>query len=281
MHRTDPVPEHDRFRRLLLGLPQNTTDYAFLDALVDLAEQLELELDAMFVQETALMDLAGLPGAREFRALGSGWHPIDVSQLTLQLEQAAAAARRLFEDAVRDARIAARFSLSRGTAAKSIGSAGAGDIVAIVQPASAAERVTQQFSRLIDAAIRSHAAVLLVPCRIARSTGPVAAVAARDDDPAIRMALTVAAGTGAGVVVFGPLDETARENVKTRAASLSVKPHFAPLARQGRDPAAIRAALAPWRERMVVMTRGAVGDALASRLAAERSVPVLLIEPER
>jgi len=271
----------DRFKRLLLGLPQSTGNYAFLDTLVRFAEQLELDLDAMFVQDEALLHLASFPKAREFRGLGAGWHPVDLAQLKLQIEQSAALARGLFDEAVHKARIAARFSLAQGTAAQTIAAcATARDIIVVVQPASPVDRITQQFVQLADIAIKSHAAVLVLPLRIARSAGPVAVVAAGAGDPSIRAGLTMAAAMGETAAVIGPLDEDARTAVRRHAASVNVKIQFEPTGGGPSDLTAVRARLAALRERIIVIARTAFDGATGAALASERSVPVLLVEPE-
>ncbi|HWM48385.1 MAG TPA: hypothetical protein VNR11_15880 [Xanthobacteraceae bacterium] len=271
----------DRFKRLLLGLPQSTGDYAFLDTLVRFAEQLELDLDAMFVQEEALLRLASFPKAREFRGLGAGWQPVDLAQLKLQIEQSAALARGLFDEAVHKARIAARFSLAQGTAAQTIAaSATARDIIVVVQPASPVDRITQQFVQLADMAIKSHAAVLIFPSRIARAAGPVAIVAANGTDPGIRAGLAIGAAMGERAVVIGPLDEDARTAVRRSADSVNVKVQFEPTGGGPSDLTAVRTRLAALHERIIVMARTAFDGAIGAALAGERSVPVLLVEPE-
>jgi hypothetical protein len=276
------MPERVEFKRMLLGLPQNTSDYESVTTVVRLAEVLGLNLVATLVQEAGLIDLAGLPGAREFRPFGGGWHPVEVSQLRLQLEQAATTARQLFREAVRSARIDTSFNLAQGTAAEAIGSlATADDIVVVIEPRNPAERITQQFTHLIEVAFKAAAAVMIVPCRIARTTGPVVAVATHRDDPSIRSALRIAAAIGENVILVGPLDERARASIDDLATTAGVRVEYAPAAHEPFDVAALRASLAHLRERMVVLTREAFDDSAAPAIAADRSIPVLLIEPEK
>src|SRR3974390_294285 len=88
------------FSRMVLGLPQSRADYAGVRATAELAELLGLNLVATFVEDASLVEMASLPGMRELRPLGGGWRPIELSQLTRELERAAQAAQRLFVETI-------------------------------------------------------------------------------------------------------------------------------------------------------------------------------------
>ena len=120
------MAHHTEFKRMLLGLPQSAADYEMVGVTARLAELLQLNLVAMFVEDRSLIDIAGLPCVRELRALGGGWQPIEIGQLTAELEHAAATAHRLFADIARNCSVETSFRVEKGSAADVIGSLGDG-----------------------------------------------------------------------------------------------------------------------------------------------------------
>ena len=90
----------------------------------------------------------------------AGWRlaPDRGAQLARELDHAAATARRLFHDVVRAARIEASFNVAKGSSeAVMAASAAADDIIVIIELRNPTERVTQQFTRLLDAAFGAAA----------------------------------------------------------------------------------------------------------------------------
>ncbi len=269
------------FRRLVLGLqpraPNHTTRFA-----IELAELLNLELLGVFLEDTSLHNLASIPFAREFRPLGGGWHPIDTCQLSRDMEVAAQIAEKTFAEAAKHLSTEWRFEVVRGPMSTTIATVSqTSDIVVIGEPLSAAERASQQFSSLIDAAFRSTAAVLVVPSRIVRGEGPVIAVAATPDDPSIAVAADIAMAANEELVVVdvceNAIDEARIEALGT-TKSLTIKHVISGSGAQA-DVASLVHALHPLRERLVVMRRRISDGHSASIIAAERRVPVLVLEP--
>jgi hypothetical protein len=80
------------FKRLVVGLEPSAPDRAMRLA-VELAELLDLDLLGLFLEDPGLRDLAAIPFVREFRSLGGGWRPIEIDQLTHDLEVARSAPR--------------------------------------------------------------------------------------------------------------------------------------------------------------------------------------------
>ena len=223
---------------------------------VELADLLHLDLLGLFLEDTSLRDLAGIPFAREFRSLGGGWHTIDLDRLSHDVELAARNIERMFTQAAKRLPTRSQFEIVRGPLAKTFASVSpTDDIVMIVEPVSAAERATQQFAWLVQAAFQSAAAVMLVPPQIARTKGPIVAIAATPDDPSIHTAAAIAVAAKEELVV-----------IEARGIALP-------------DPAICAQAFRQSQERLIVMTRGAFEDGAASTIAAARRVPVLVIEP--
>jgi hypothetical protein len=173
--------------------------------------------------------------------------------------------------------------VTRGPVGEALTSASSGsDIVVIVEPASAAERVSAQFSTLIEAAFRSAAAVMLVPPRLARNSGPIVAIATAPNDPSIAAAASIAGAAKEALIILdigGQNPEGPQLSQLAAEAGVTIRRiaarEFSP------NPKACLAALHPMRERLLVMTRVPLEEEMASAIAAARQVPVLVIEPER
>jgi len=271
------------FKRLVLGLQPSAPDRTIQIA-VELADLLHLDLFGVLLEDTSLRDLASIPFAREFRPLGGGWHTIDIDRLSHDFELAARNIERMFTDAAKRLATRYQFEVIRGPMAKTFASLSrTDDIVMIVEPLSPAERATQQFSWLLEAAFRSAAAVMLVPPHIVRTTGPVVAIAASPDDPSISTAAAIAVAAKEQLVVI-EADGHDPDNQRIRAlvadTGLTIK-RVAAAKIALPDPAICAQAFRQTQERLVVMSRGAFADGVASTIAATRRVPVLVVEPPR
>jgi hypothetical protein len=268
------------FRRLVLGLRPSAPGSTMRLA-VELADMLQLELLGLFLEDPGLRHLAGMPFAREFRPLGGGWRPLDVEELSRELEDAARHAERAFADAAKHLATHCHFEVMRASIAESIASISrAGDIVMIIEPPSAAERATQQFAFLLEAAFRSPAAVLLVPSRIARTTGAIVVIARALDDPGIRAGAAIARAAREALVIVDigpqPIDDAALRRDLAAMALPDIR-HFR-AAPDAHGVAPLAPVLRPVQERLVVVTRETIDDATASALTTLRHVPVLVIE---
>jgi hypothetical protein len=267
------------FKRMLVGLPHSAADYTGVGVSAKLADLLGLRLVATFIQDATLADLAALPFVREWRPLGGGWSPIEALQLDREFDRAAVAARQYFREAVGTTPVEASFNVARGSAADVIGSAAtANDIIVVIEPCNPAERITQQFTRLVDSALEAAAAVMLVPSRIVRTAGPIAAVVLDRNDPSIHSALAIAAAAKESVVVLGPAPASVEPIIAELADAAGVRIELAPSIREPVDAASLLASLAPLNERMVVMRRGAAIQKGAAAVASQRRIPVLLTE---
>lgn len=179
------------FQRMLLRLPHSRQDYPAVENVAQLASLLGIDLVGTYFDESNLLRLAELPGAREFRS--GDWQFLDPEQLAKDLAFAANEARRLFETATQGQRATASFNLASGSAAEQIAASASGeDIIAIIEPKRAIERVTHQFNELLSAAFESICSILLVPSSLERVSGPVFVVARSPDDPSLAAAISVA-----------------------------------------------------------------------------------------
>ncbi len=269
------------FKRLVVGLEPSAPDRTMRLA-AELAELLHVELVGLFLEDPSLRDLAAIPFAREFRLLGGGWHPIELERLTGELEFAVRSAERLFVDAAKGLTTRYQFEVSREAAAQAIASISrSGDIIVIAEPAAPVDHATQRFSWLLNAAFQSAAAVMLVPARLARASGPVVAIAIKPDDPSIRAAAAIAIAANEDlVIVHAHEGKNGDPDIRKLAAEtgLTIKLAFtgkAPLT----DPAACAHAFHQVQERLIVATRGVLAPELALSIASSRRIPVLVIAP--
>jgi len=270
------------FKRVVLELHPSVPDRTMRLA-VELADLLHLELLGLFLEDTSLRDLASIPFAREFRPLGGGWHPLNLDRLSHDLEVAVHSTERVFADAAKHLLTKSQFEVIRGPTAETIVSISrTGDIVMIVEPLNPAERATQQFSWLVEAAFRSVAAVMLVPTQIARTVGPVVAIATNPDDPSVRAAAAIAIAAKEDLIIVRCYEESiddGRIDKLIADTGLTIK-SFAADRLLVSDSAALFSFFHEFQERLVVLTRGILAPEIALTIALARRVPVLVIEPQ-
>jgi len=242
------------FRRIILGLHRGAPESAAIRTAAQLAELLRLEFFGLFAEDPSVLGLAAMPFGRELRSLEREWRPITAAALTEEMDVAARGAQRMFAETAAALHVAAEFQLVKGSIAETIEAAmRIGDIVAVPAPASPMERITQQFSHLLETAFRCAGAVLLVPGDIARQTGAIVAVAAGPDDPGARLARVIAAAANEKMILV----EVAGDARRFQEVS----------SRLGRGS-----------ERLLVLARDLYDEALVPAMACARRVPVLVVD---
>lgn len=263
-----------RFKRMVLGLPQSIADQGAVHAAADLAEFLNLELLATFVADKALLALAELPALRELRTLEQNWQTIDLAQITRDIDRAANLARERFVESVKSRPIKTSFDVLAG--AEAITSLiRADDIVAIIEPTHPGERITRQFTGVLDAALEMATAILVVPGRIVRATGPIVALAADPGDQSIRVALEIAAALREHLIVATRPDALLPAEIRAYARELEVPVE--------RIVASGSLASAPGGsgERLRVVTRSQLSGNASGLFAALGGVPLLAVAPSQ
>jgi hypothetical protein len=270
------APARSQFRRALLGLHHDSSRLGVQTA-VDVARLLDLEILGLFVQEDQLLQLATLPFAREFSPY-AGWRSLDHEQLSRDLRAAATSAQKLFTRSVKDLPTACEFGVVTGSMTEAISAhARTDDIVVLSAPAALANHEAAEMPKLIETALRSAAAVMLVPRRIARLNGDIVAIAARRDDPSIHVAAAIADAAKEELAVIELFEANGRD-AEARPDAGMIRRRSADKTAVS-DPALLVSAFREERERLVVMTHGATGATLPTILASWRHVPVLVVEP--
>lgn len=242
---------------------------------------LRLDLFGLFVEEQSLLDLAAMPFGREFRLLGGGWHPINLDQLAREIDAAARNMERLFRETARGLPTAARFQIVRGSLAETIAAVPqSGDIVIVPEPMHPGEHAAHQFPAMVNAALRSAAAVMLVPRRVVRRSGAIVAIAANADDPSITTAAAIAAAAHEELVIVETFKAPngRRNHVHTING---VRTRYISVGRALVGASGIAAALGPLHERLVVTNRSDFDASVPTQVASIRRVPVLVIEASR
>ncbi len=272
------MTDRTSFRRLVLGLHPQAPD-PVLRLAAEFASRLHLDLLGYFLEDRNLIGLAGLPFAREIRPFGGTWHSLDLDVLAQEVALASQRAERSFNEAVRGLRTTVRFEIVRGSASETIEAVlREGDIILLPQPSTPGEQVAHPFASLQQAALRSAGAVLLVPVKPVRRTGPVVAIAVSPADPSVGTAAAIARTLDAELVVLRAQQNTGSGRERP--------PSHPPQAGERRIEAknlstapGLMAAFGSLREQLIVATRGALADEVFSLIASLRSVPVMLVEP--
>jgi len=156
---------------------------------------------------------------------------------------------------VRPTGIETSFNVAMGSIADIMSSSpSADDVVVIIEPRNPAERVAQQFTRLVNAAFATSVTVMMIPSRIARTAGPIVAVISRPDDPGISSAVAIAAAAKERVIVLAPQGSDARESVVERAEAAGVRIEARPVIQELWDVSSLLTQLAHLNERLLVMS---------------------------
>ena len=248
------------YRRAVLGMGAGGVDRHMLRTAAEFARLLDLEMLGLFIEDRSLLALAALPFARELRLPGHDWRALEVQGIGDELRAAALRARKLFEEEIEPRGIAYSFEVHRGDPAILSGNVTRPtDILIVVEP-DAAEMVASGWEPTPWAAATSAAAVLLLPRSGMPPRGPIAAIAASSSDPSFQLAARLAAATGEKALAIPSGDPA------STAALL----------------ASLHRVLGLHQERLLILPRGAaMPDDLPLELAAQRRVPILIMNAEQ
>lgn len=272
-------------RRLVMGLCHGTIDSDAMRTAAEIAQLLDLSMHYLFIEDEAVFALAELPFAREIQLATHSWSALTTEAVEADVRQASMECRRLMNEIIRDIGVQSAFEVLRGDPAACIVAAcRAGDIIAVSEGATSAQPVTHSLTRLHAGAREAAASILLMPPRLRTRTGAIVALLTDDRDPALSLACRLAMTANEALVIVlpeQPLTTTGSEEGRTamaRAEAMGLpSAHISCqiLARLSMDD--ILHALFGTQERLIVMARASPVATAASRLAAARRVPVLLI----
>jgi hypothetical protein len=193
------------YTRLVASLPADVAP-AGVDAMIDLARALGAELQAVLLEDVATLALAELPSPRAFDPRASLWRDVGRNELQRELELATAALRRRLE-AARSAGLNMQVTVVRGGSGAVLGEDGqATDLLVVTEPADPMARWVQPFTGLLEAALAPPAALLYLPHRGTRGSGPIAAF---DSGVTADLAQQLAQALGAPCIELEARDSTA------------------------------------------------------------------------
>lgn len=268
------------FKRMVVGLPQGLANRAAVEAAVQLAELLRIELLATFIADSTLRALAEFPAVRELRTWGREWQPLEPARISQDLEQAAIVARWCFAESAKNRTVKTSFEVVAGVeVVRSL--IRVDDIVAIIEPTHPGERITRQFTSLVHAAFETAAGILTVPQRIVRATGPIMAVAADPGDPTIRVALEIAAALQERLLVLTRSGALLSPKIQTDAKQLGVDLDQIAFSGPAAEASALRQLSARSKERIRVVTRSELPEDSLRLFSMLGGIPLLAIEPDR
>jgi hypothetical protein len=256
---------------MVIGLPQSLADQSAVNAIADLAEFLNIELLAAVIADSSLNSIAGWSAVRELRIPGHGWQPIDWPQMTREIDHVISLARQRFADAVKSCTVRTSFDVVAGTQIMA-SLIRPDDIVAIIEPSHPGERITRQFSALLDAALEAARAVLILPRKIARTSGPIMALATAADDASIPVALEVAAALKEDLIVVGAaptatsLADAEQRGIRVQTAAAGAPPSLTEVISASHP-----------RERLHVATRTGLPADAGELFSALHGVPLLVV----
>jgi nucleotide-binding universal stress UspA family protein len=201
------------YRRVLIALDASPESLAALNAAARLAARLEAELTGLFVEDIDLLNLAGLPFAREATAFSLASRSLDAAAVERELKTRAAAARRALSSVAESLHLRWSFRVTRGRVeAELLAAAQEADLVAVgrgMRPLSGRAKLGRTALAVASGTTRS---ILVAASRSAPSDAPIAV--AFDASEGSKRALATAARLAQRddrkliVLVTGDTDET-------------------------------------------------------------------------
>lgn len=254
-------------RRLVLELAHGPIDPGAMRLAAEFARDFGLDLFGVYTEDESLLRVAQLPFSREIRLLTHDWRRLDPGAVVDELRGQAETVRRQLREMMDRLGVRGGFEVRRGDPVLCVaGVCSPADAIVVSASATIQRPVAD---RLRQAAERSPAAVLVMPDRLTRNRGPVVVITDALDEPGVALAHGFAERQHVRLLVLMPKTEGA-----TPPRDLDISPIAAV-----RTEDVLRA-LAPVRERLVVITHGcsaAIGIEGASRIAEAGAVPVLAL----
>lgn len=171
-----PTGADDLPRRVLAGFGSLADESATIEAALTLARALESDVAGHFIEDTDLLNLAGLPFARIVRAADTSIQQVGADQMQRELERAALAWKRALYAGAERSSIRCTFQSSAGQYSAEIAKASGPSDFIVFNPANLPHRHPQALARLLHT-LRGAAGTALLPERAARTAaGPVVIV---------------------------------------------------------------------------------------------------------
>jgi hypothetical protein len=270
-----------RTTRLVVGVCGALPKRHAIELAAEMARYFSAQMSALMIEDGSSEILAALPFAREYVTGSAVWRDIGSHDVAARRETAERRARALFAEVAGAQAIAGGLQTLRSSAAGDLARAIAGyDIVVLAAPEQVGEWMMLPFSALADAALHATTAALIVPPRILRRRGPVAAVLDSHDGMAVELAGRIASAANESLVLLAAgIDDVARD-VESLANRANVPPErLRILDIDGAGLDTITRTLSAINERILVIGRKFMpqpGLETLLRLATSRGVPLLI-----
>jgi hypothetical protein len=261
----EPQDRPLQYRRVVLTVQGGGAPASAFRLAAELAHWLELDLEGVFVEDEALLALAGHSFAREFSLPGHTWQTLNSARMIEDFRNTADQARSLLAEAASSLGIASGFSVLRGDPAMLAARLPASDILVVVEAGG-----------VPGLALRCEAAMMLVPPRPRTTSGAIAVVAEARNGAGLATALALARRAGADLLLILPGDTDVAMPTEGDFPSDRILRRRVPAG----DTVAIARAVRAANARLLVIARSTFADdpaAAASLLAAASGVPVLMV----
>jgi nucleotide-binding universal stress UspA family protein len=113
---TSKSGDHRAIRSVLVAIDDASAGHDTMEAAVNLAADLEAELQGLYIEDANLLRIADLPFVFEITTASATVRPIDAESMRRAMQQKADQVRRAMEDRAESARIRFSFSVTRGRA---------------------------------------------------------------------------------------------------------------------------------------------------------------------
>jgi nucleotide-binding universal stress UspA family protein len=220
-------------RRIVVAVDSSAHATAALEAAVALAARMHADMEALFVEDIDLFNLAALPFGHEITLATGSPRTFDTAALEEQLRREVSRARRAVEEAARRAQVRSSFRVARGRiAAEVMAAAGTADLLIM---GTAGQGVAFRFrpGRVALAAAENapRSVLLLREGAVIRGRPLVAYDASPSAEKALDAAARLADATRASVrvLVAEPDQEKAtalRERAAARLAAAGIRAEF-------------------------------------------------------
>jgi hypothetical protein len=263
-------------RRLFITLRGWDLDRQAIGMSAEIAALMRADLEAVLMQEDAF------PLAREFQPSINEWKTIDPERLRTEILAIGRRAERLVEEAARATGIVGRFEIARGNPAVLLAErVGQRDIITVAEPS-----LPHGGSIMSEPDHVPHraGATLLLPRRMARRKGAVAAIVHGPSDSALALAAEIAFVSGNALILLVAGDGERHQHITERAVAAGLRRERIRIVELPRlDTQAVLAALEHAGERVIVLSRHAgdlADDVIPADIKSARRIPLLLVESE-
>ena len=270
-----------RVMQLVVGVCGELPGHQAIEMAAEMARVFSAEFSALMIEDGSSDILASMPFAREYVPGRAAWQEIGAADVEARRGSVRRRAREVFSEIALAQGLSAGFEVLKGNAQGDLAGVIAHyDIVALAAPAQAGEWMMLPFSALGDAALHARAATLLLPARIARRTGPIAALLDPSDHAGLEMAARLARAASERLVILASgLQDVAREAEALAARADLPRERLRIIDIDSGALGEITQLLGDTGERMLVLGRAFLpqpGLEDVIRLAAARGVPVFI-----